>query len=42
MKQFEEMTIKDLKELTEQYMKEHPKTKTAQDFLDELFEEREK
>ena len=36
MKQFEDMTISELRKLTEQYKEQNPNTQTAQKLLDEI------
>ena len=36
MKQFEDMTIKELREQTEQFKKQNPNVQTAQELLEEL------
>ena len=36
MTKFEDLTIKELRELTEQFKEQNPKLRTAQELLDEL------
>jgi len=40
MKQFEDLTIRELRKLTEDYKKENPNVQTAQELLDELKNEK--
>ena len=39
MKKFEDMTIRELKRLTEEFQNQNPRIQTAQELLDEKFEE---
>ena len=36
MKQFKDMTIKELRKLTEQYKEQNPNVQTAQELLEEI------
>ena len=38
MKQFEDMTVRELRKLTEQFKTNNPDVKTAQEYLDEIDE----
>ena len=39
LKNFEDMTIRELKRLTEEFQNQNPRIQTAQELLDEKFEE---
>lgn len=41
IKEFEQMTIGELKKLHEQYLQQHPEMKTAEELLEELNNQKE-